>query len=319
MSADIQKQGFVANTRPPSRAGNASAAAEKARKRREIVALLLTTGPGLLWFLVFMVGPLISVFYFSTLNWGDFLAPQQFVGLQNFVQLFQDASFWNAVKISLIQMCITLPLMILCAFLLGYYLSLRPRGYRLLSIICFTPSLLSASARAMMFTGVYSPNGIINSILTAVGLGSWTHIWLAESSTALGTLIAVDLWSGIGFTAVIFAARLSSVPPELYEAADIDGANQWQKIWRITYPITRDFVGVITMLQFLWTLLGSAQNVLLLTQGGPGNTTTTLGYYLYNEAFFTSHLGYSQAVGVVLFILGLLGMLLIRTVFKPSY
>lgn len=299
-------------------AANRTRAHSKRLLWRNRIALGALAGPALLWYTIFMVGPLISMFYLSTLNWNSLLDDSRFTGFKNFTRIFNDPTFLVAVKNSAIQLGFDLPIMIPTAFLLGYFLSLRPRGHRLLNVIFFTPALMSASACAMMFLGIYAPDGIINVLLRSVGLGSWTRLWIADNATALPSIIVVDLWSGIGFTAVLFAARLSGIPKELYEAADIDGASQWDKIWSIAFPMIRDFVGVTTMLQFIW-LLGSAQNVLLITRGGPGNASVTLGFMLYAEAFQAEHLGYSQAVGVVIFVIGLLGMYLIRRAFRPAY
>jgi multiple sugar transport system permease protein len=284
------------------------------------LALAALAGPALFWFLVFMIGPLISMFYLSLLDWRGLLASPSFTGFGNFAYLFTtDPTFPAAVRNTIVHLCVVLPLMLLPAFMLGYFLSMRPPGYRLLGVLFFTPALMSASARAMMFAAMYAPDGIINASLRTFGLGSLARVWLADTSTALGSIIAVDLWSGIGFTGTIFAARLASISSEIYEAADLDGANHWTKLWRIAFPMARDFFGVMTMLQFLWLLLGSAQNVLLLTKGGPGRASTTLGFMLYDEAFVTSRLGYSQAIGVLLFSVSLISMLLIRRTFRQTY
>jgi len=266
-----------------------------------------------------MVGPLASVFYLSTLDWGGILANGNFVGLDNFRRLFRDPVIPVAAANTATQLAVVLPTMILLAFMLGYFLSLRPPGYRILSVIFFTAALFSLPARAMMFVGVYMPNGIVNSFLRAVGLDDWTRVWLADASTAFPAVLVVDLWGGIGFTAVLFASRISGVSHEVYEAAEIDGASHWTKMWRVTFPMILGYVGVLTMLQFLWLLLLSAQNVLLLTKGGPGNSTMTLSYYLYDQAFESSRIGYSQAIGVVLFAIGLIGVTVIRRVLRERY
>jgi multiple sugar transport system permease protein len=289
------------------------------RRRRARVALITFAAPAVLWFAVFMVGPLASVFYLSTLDWGGILADGNFVGLDNFERLFRDPVIPVAARNTATQLAIVLPTMILLAFMLGYFLSLRPPGYRILSVIFFTAALFSLPARAMMFVGVYMPNGIINSFLVAVGLDDWTRAWLADASTAFPAVLVVDLWGGIGFTAVLFASRISGIGHEVYEAAEIDGASHWTKMWRVTFPMILSYVGVLTMLQFLWLLLLSAQNVLLLTKGGPGNSTMTLSYYLYDQAFESSRIGYSQAIGVVLFVIGLVGVIVIRRVLRERY
>lgn len=266
-----------------------------------------------------MIGPLISVFYLGLLEWPSFIYPREFVGIQNYRDLFEDPLFYTALKNSVIQVGVVLPIMIVLAFMLGYFLSLRPPGHRILGVIFFTPALASYPARAMMFLGLYHPDGIVNSLLGVVGLDALTTSWLANGSTALWAVIAIDLWAGIGFTGVLFATRLAGISAEIAEAAQLDGAGHWSRMWRIAWPVIRDFVGVLAMLQFLWLLLASAQNILLLTEGGPGNASMTLAYLLYDQAFVSSQMGYSQAVGVVLFVFGLTGMLLIRRIFRPRY
>jgi multiple sugar transport system permease protein len=285
---------------------------------RDALAVIALTGPALLWYGLFMVVPLVSMFYLGMLEWNSLIAAPRFAGLANFGRVLGDPIFWTAVRNTAVHLVATLPVMIPLAFLLGYFLSRRPPGYRVLSVIFFTPAIVSVSTRAMLFTGIYQQDGILNAFLRAIGLSEFTHTWLADPATALWTIVIVDLWAGIGFTGVIFAAALSAISDDIYEAARLDGASTWTVIWRIAYPMTRQFVGVMLMLQFLWLLLTSAQNVLLLTEGGPGSVSMTLSYLLFDQAFVSTRVGYSQAIGVVLFLVGLAGMFLIRTAFRRA-
>ncbi|HWM36576.1 MAG TPA: sugar ABC transporter permease [Streptomyces sp.] len=275
--------------------------------------------PALLWYALFMIGPIGAIFVISVLSWPGMLARVGFAGLDNYRAVLSDSLFWAAVQNSAIQLAVAVPVMIVGAFMLGYHISTRPRGYQLLRVIVFTPALISASAKAMIFYGLFAPRGMINQVLSAVGMDSLTHTWLADTSTAFGCIIAIDIWAGIGYTATLYAARLSAVPESVYEAAELDGAGHWRRMWGIAFPMVKDYVGVTVMLQFLWTLFTSAQNVLLLTQGGPGNASTNLSFLVYQKAFLQSDLGYSQAAGVLLFVFGLVGMLAIRRVFRQSY
>lgn len=286
------------------------------RRWGEMLAFLVLAGPAFIWFVVFMLRPFTEMFRLSFRDWYGLLRPSEPVGWANYTYMLQDPIFWTAARNSAVHIAVTLPLMIVLAFTLGFFLSLRPRGYRLLSIIFFTPAIISAPVRIMMFLGLYAPDGLINQGLRIIGLDTLTRVWAADKSTALGAVISADLWAGIGFTAVLFAAHLSGISKDIFESAELDGATWWTKLWRIAYPISRGYVGVLAMLQFLWLLLSSAQNVLLLTNGGPGNASTTLAFYLYDQAFVASRLGYSQAIGVVLFVFGLAGMLVIRASFK---
>lgn len=283
------------------------------------LALSVMTAPALAWYLIFMVGPAIAMFVISTLKWPGLLARSQFFALQNYVHMLLDDRFWAALVNTTIHVGVVLVILIPTSFMLGYYLNTRPRGHRILRVLFFTPALLSVSARAMVFFGVFAPGGLLNTFLTSVGLASLATPWLANAHTALGVVIFIDLWGGIGFTAILFAARMTSVSSEVFEAAELDGATHWEKIWQIAFPMIKDYVGVVTMLQFLWTLFYSATTVLLLTKGGPGTASTTLSFMVYQQAFIQSQIGYSQAVGVFLFVLGLTGMLLISRTIRQDF
>lgn len=286
--------------------------------RRRFSPLTLFTGPALLWYLTFMIGPLLAMFVISLFKWPGLIGKRTFIGLDNYSLVLTDPVFYDALENTAIQIAVVVPVMIPLAFMLGYYLQLRPRGHRILSVLFFTPGLISISAKALVFVGVFAPNGLLNAILAMVGLADASRPWLASPGTALWTVIAVDLWSGIGWTAVLFAARLTSVSPEIYEAAGLDGAGHWRRMWLIAFPMCKDFFGVMTMLQFLWTLFTSAALVLLLTRGGPGTSSTTLSYLVYEKAFQQQQVGYSQTVGVLLFAIGLLGMIFIRRLIRQK-
>ncbi|MEU4894834.1 sugar ABC transporter permease [Streptomyces sp. NPDC044780] len=275
--------------------------------------------PALVWYAIFMIGPVAAIFVIAALHWPGMLQPVSFAGLGNVRTVLDDPVFWDAVRNTAVQLAVALPIMIVCAYMLGYYVAQRPPGHRVIRYLLFIPGLISTPAKAMVFYAALSPDGLVNGALQGAGLGSLTDAWLASPSTALACLIALDVWSGIGFTAVLFAARLGSVPDDLGEAAQLDGAGHWRTMWRIHFPVIRDYVGVVTMLQFLWTLFGSAQHVLLLTQGGPGSSSTTLSFLVYQKAFIAADLGYSQTVGVILFLAGLVGLLAIRRAFRQNY
>lgn len=288
-------------------------------KTERRLSLALMTAPALGWYAFFMVLPAISMVVVSFLDWPGLLATSSFTGISNYQKMLADPTFWAAMRNSGIQIVIDLVVMIPVAFVLGYYLTLKPRGHRVLRVLYFTPALLSISARAMVFFGVFAPGGLVNGVLSSIGLGNLATPWLANPASSLAVVIVIDLWGGIGFTAILFAARLSSVSQEVYEAAELDGASHWRKMRSVAMPVIKDYVGVVTMLQFLWILFGSATTVLLLTKGGPGSSSTTLSFMVYQQAFIASNIGYSQAIGVFLFILGLIGMLIINRSIRQNY
>lgn len=282
------------------------------RRVRSRVAFVILVLPAVLWFLGLMIWPLFNMFYLSFFRWNSLLDPKVFIGLANYARMFQDEHFWNGVVNSAIYLAVDMPLALLPGFMLGFFLSRRPPGSRWLRFVFFAPSMLSVAAVNLMFVGIYLPDGILNTLLRQAGLDQLTRVWLADPQTALGAIIAIDVWGSIGFYGILFYASLSNISEELFEAARLDGANIWDLIWRIALPLSRDFFGVAMVLNFVWIIYGSAQNVLILTKGGPGDHSLTLGYYLYNQAFIANRLGYSQAIAVFAFTMGLLGILLIR-------
>jgi multiple sugar transport system permease protein len=283
-------------------------------------SFLLLSAPALVWYLAVMGWPLVNMFYMSLLRWEGLLAPKTFVGLRNYIKLFSDAHFRHALANTTIYLIVAVPGILFTAYAMGFFLAQRHRGYRIFRLICFAPAMLSAAVMAMMFTGIYMPDGLLNGLLQSLGLGSLTRIWLADPQTALPAIIALDFWGGLGYNAVLFFAALTNVPQELYEAARLDGAHPWTVMWKIAFPLTLDFFGIVAILQLLYSLLWTAQTVYLLTKGGPGDSSMILSYYLfYNGIAPSQHLGYSQAIGVVLFAFGLVAMLVIRLLTRRKY
>ncbi|MDR3376778.1 MAG: sugar ABC transporter permease [Ancalomicrobiaceae bacterium] len=286
------------------------------RPRGRQLSVMLLTAPALAWFAAFMVGPLVALFYFSLLDWPSLLAPSRFIGLGNFARMIDDPLIHQAAFNSALQVGIVVPTMLVISFMLGYYLSLMPPGHKVMRAALFTPVLLSASAQAMVFVGVFSPMGLVNATLRWLGLGMFVTPWLSSGGTAMACIIAVGIWSAVSLSTLMFATRIANISPEVMEASELDGCGHWSKMWRIAAPISWEFAGVVGMLQFLWVLFGSATLVLLLTRGGPGNSTATLAFLVYDVSFNRDQVGYGQAVAVVLFIVGVAGMIGIRTLFR---
>lgn len=282
---------------------------------RESLSLALSA-PAAIWFTGFMILPLLSMFYLSFTDWGSLVSEQNFIGFAQYQKVLSDPIFWAAFQNTAFQVAVAVPVMTFAGLMLAYYLNLQPRGVNLLRVLFFTPALMSISAKSMLFLGVFSTDGLLNFGLRSLNLESWATTWLANEDTALNSIIAIDIWSGIGFTAVLLSVRLSGIPQEIFEAAEIDGAGHWRKIWNITYPVMKDYFGGLFMLQFLWTASNSAALVLLLTSGGPGTSTYTLSYLAFSKAFLLQSAGYSQVAAVSLFLFGVIGMLVIRRIFR---
>jgi multiple sugar transport system permease protein len=280
-----------------------------ARRRR--ATFLFLVAPALSWFLAFMLWPLLNMFYISTTSWNALNMPKKFIFLDNYVRMIHDPKMVTASHNTGIYLLVGILGVVPFAFMLGFFLSLRRPGYRVYRTLFFAPAMLSVAALAMIFLGLYRPDGMLNTFLNSVGLSGLTRVWLGNKATALGALIAIDIWGGIGFYSVLFFAALSNLPEELYEAATLDGAGYWTIMWKIAFPLMLDFIGLVVILQFLGILSGAAY-MILLTGGGPGTATFTLGYYLYDQAFLSHRLGYSQTIGVLIFFIGIVVIALIR-------
>jgi multiple sugar transport system permease protein len=210
-----------------------------------------------------MLVPLLSMFALNLFRWNDLFTAPRFTGLDNFGRMLVDPRFAQAVRNTLVQVTVGMLTVIPTAFVLGYFLSLRPRGYRLLAVIFFTPAISSATAKAIIFTGLFQPFGVVNLVLNSLGLQALSHVWLGDPSSALGVIIAVDVWGGIGFYAVLFSAALSNIPSELYESAQLEGAEHLALMRRIALPLTGTSLAS-HHLHLLYLLVWSAQNVLLI-------------------------------------------------------
>ncbi|NYE19020.1 carbohydrate ABC transporter permease [Microbacterium immunditiarum] len=291
----------------------------RGRRRNRDRGLILLAAPSTIWYLIFTIGPLFAMFYIAFLDWEGLAAKPTWAGWANFERMFTDDRILNASVNTAIHLFATLPIMMLLSFMLGYFLNLRLPGHRILRVILFIPALISISALGMLFVAVLGPVGLVNGFLTSAGLPELARAWLADPSTAMICLIVVTIWSGTGFNAILFSARLSGIDEDIYAAADLDGAGHWQKMWGITFPIALDYFGVLTMLQFLWTFFGTAGLILILTQGGPGRATETLSWLVFRFGYEDADVGYSQAIGILLFVVGVIGLLVIRRFLRARY
>ena len=275
--------------------------------------------PSVIWYIIFTIGPLVAMFLIAFMKWGSIAQKPSFNGFNNFNNLWIHPAFGASVGNTIVLMVATIPFTMIVAFMIGYYLNLKPRGHRVLRVLMFAPALISISAISTMFIAVLGPTGLVNGFLESVGLGEFKAAFLADARFAMLSLILVSIWGSMGFNAILFAARLAAIDPDIYEAAELDGANHWTKMWRIAFPIAIDYFGVLTMLSYLGNLFGSAGLILLLTNGGPGTATSTLSWMVYRAAFLDNKIGFSQAIGVLLFVLGVVGLFAIRRVFRQRF
>ena len=198
------------------------------------------------------------------------------------------------------------------------FLQRERRGIAIYRAALFLPVVFSLTATALMWQTLYQPNGMVNGLLSAVGLGGWQHAWLANSSTALYAQIVPALWREIGYVMVLYLAGLKGIDPALYEAAKVDGASAWQQFRNVTLPQLRS-VNAVVVSVIIIDSLRSFDVVWALTQGGPYNSSQLLSTYMYQTAFVNTDFGYGCALAVAIFVLafGVIVSYLIRA-FKES-
>lgn len=258
--------------------------------------------PPLALYGVFVLSPYVQAFYVALTDWQGFSARRRFVGLANFGRLLHDDLFWTGLRHNLVMLVVlpvvTLGLGLLFASLLNVG---RVRGARFYQVVYFFPQVLSIAVIAVLWQFVYTPrSGLLNRLLGT------DQAWLGDPRTALPAVMAVMVWSSVGFYVVLFSAAMQAVPRDIYEAAALDGSSGFTTFFRITLPLLRDTVRVGFVYLAIAALDGFAiVQIMTNGPGGPDNATEVVGLTLYRRAFTDGDFGYATAMGVVLLFLTL--------------
>ena len=259
--------------------------------------------PNFLGFAIFTLGPIGFAFALAFLHW-DGSNPITFAGLSNILRLFSDRNFGIALWNTILYSVLSVPLTIVCALALAMLLNQKLPGRSFFRAAMFFPYVASLVAVAVVWNMLFNPEmGPMNMILYTMGIDPKDlPRWAADKDWAMITVVLFGVWKSMGYYMVIYLAGLQGINPDLYEAASIDGAGSWQKFWYITVPQlgpTTFFVSVMLTIQSFKVF----DQIVLLTQGGPGTSTLVLVYHIYNEAFVSWDLGYSSAVALALFLI----------------
>lgn len=284
---------------------------KKQRKFRAYMVAYSFIAPNFLGFAVFTLGPIAFAFALAFMHW-DGANPIEFAGLDNFFKLFRDKAFIAALWNTIIYTVFSVPLTMACSLGLALLLNKKIFGRNFFRAAMFFPYVASLVAAAVVWNMLFNPEmGPINMLLYTFGMDpNDLPGWAADSDWAMVTIILFGIWKHAGYFMVIYLAGLQGVNHELYEAADLDGANSRQKFWNVTIPQlmpTTFFVSVMLTIQSFKVF----DQVYMITQGGPGTSTLVLVYHIYNEAFISWDLGYSSMVALVLFML-VLGVTLVQ-------
>jgi N-acetylglucosamine transport system permease protein len=270
--------------------------------------------PPLLLYGIFVLSPYAQAFQISTTDWLGFSADANFVGLANFETLLHDGRVWNAIKNNAILLAVVPVVTIGLGLFFATMLNMGGRkgragvtgvrGSSVYRLVYFFPQVLSVVIIALLWAEVYHPtNGLLNGALRAFGLS--TPPWLGDPRTAFWCVLAVMIWSNVGFYVVLFGAAMQAIPRDIYEAVMLDGASRLVTLRRVTIPLLWDTVQVAWIYLSIAALDGFVL-VQQMTDGGPGFSSDVIGLRMYNTAFASeSKFGYASAIGVVMFFLTL--------------
>ena len=263
----------------------------------DAIAAWIFLAPALILLGIFLIWPIAYLFYLSFTTGSLTSTGIHWVGLRNYLRLVLDPDFWqvlgNTLYFTLATVLPSLMIPLGLAVLLNQSLALRG----LLRTAYFIPSITSLVAVGLGFRWLFQTEGFVNVLLSTLGFQPIS--WLGSTTWAMPILILLSSWKQLGFNMVVFLAGLQAIPPSRYEAAELDGANSWQKFWYITLPGLRPTLIFATITTAIFTLR-SFEQVYIITGGGPLNSTNLLVYYIYQQAFALFDFGYAAAATTVL-------------------
>ena len=267
----------------------------KIQSKKSIISYFLVS-PYLVHLILFVSFPVIFSVVLTFHKW-NIISEMQYVGLDNYSRLFQDRLFWKALVNTLTFLIIHIPLQIIIALALAYFLDQKILFKGFFRATFFLPVVISGVVVTMVWQQLYMvDSGLINKLLVSIGLGKVE--WLTNKNIAMISIAIMATWKNVGLYVILFLVGLQSVPRRYYEAADVEGANQWQKFRYITLPAINPTIFMVTIL----STIGGFNLFIepyIMTGGGPLNSTLSAMLYIYKQAFEYFHMGYSATLGII--------------------
>ncbi|SEN31332.1 carbohydrate ABC transporter permease [Lihuaxuella thermophila] len=288
------------------------------RSRGDMITGYLFVMPVVVSLAVFLIGPIFYAFYISFHEF-SFLAPDQakWIGLDNYVKLFQDPRFLKALKNTSFYSLGVVPVQICIALMLALIVDSKIKGKTFFRVVYFLPTVTSTVAVSVMFMYLFKSDGIVNLFLSHLGLP--THDWFGSIKFALPATMMMAIWTTVGQFMVIYLAGLQDIPTDLYEAAEVDGASPWQKFRFVTWPMLRPTTFFVLIMSIIGTFQVFDQvYVISKGEGGPQDATLTVVFYLYRTAFKDFDMGYASAMAFVLFLIILVLTFIQKKFFKEE-
>ena len=299
-------------------------------RRAEVLAGYALIAIPIFLFLVLNIGSILYAVFISFWDWTIGGGGRDVIGFANYERILNDRIFHKAIYNTLTYTAVVVPLQMALGLLLAVIVNAKIRGQTFFRAAFYFPAIASSAAITVLFIFIMSPDGLFNGVRQALGLNvlfetlgfNERYNWLGNERTALGSVMALNIWTTSGTMMLFYLASLQTISHEIYEAAALDGANAWQAFWRITFPLLKPghyFVATVSVIgalqMFDQSLIAGGQN------GDPSYSLMSIVLYLYNAAFRQFNLGYAAAVGVVLFVIIFGATLLQRRLFgsAPSW
>ncbi|HEX2926585.1 MAG TPA: sugar ABC transporter permease [Ruminiclostridium sp.] len=284
----------------------------KRRWNFHLVAILFVL-PALLLYTVLLINPVVQSVKMSFFSWnGIAQSPQIFVGLDNYKELIHSSEFWRALanvgKFLVVGFVLQMPV----AFILSLIITSKIKGIKFFKTIFFIPVILPITAISIMWTFILWPTGgALNSVLQALGMHGLIKDWLGDPNIVAITIPLINLWIAAGLNMIIFSAGIVNIPEDLYEAAEIDGATGFKKVWNITLPLLKETIKIYAVL-CVTGCLKVFDIVYVMTSGGPNGASDVPATLLYYSAFKYQKYGFASSIGTVILVLGLVVSILIN-------
>ncbi len=274
----------------------------RTRKIKKIVIPLIFIAPVLIINILFFCLPFLQSLLMSFFEW-PLLGEKTFIGLENYRELFADEQFRVSLVFTLKYTLMVTPALFLVAFVLALLIDGRFKGVTLFRSIYFSPVVISMTSCSLIWLWIYNDlYGILNYILQKFHIIDESILWMGEAKTSLPAIVFMITWKMAGFSMLIILAAFQSVDIQVYESASIDGASKMKQFFHITLPIIRPQVGLALIMSVIGSVLAFEQ-FLIMTKGGPTETTTTLVHYIYNTSFKYYNFGYGSAMTMILLII----------------
>lgn len=273
----------------------------KRQERRFVFACL---APAVILLIIFIFIPTINVFKMSLYQMGGITNKKTFVGFDNFKDLLTDKNFLQAMQNSiLIIVMVTLCTIVLAIFFAALLQRGHFKGQNFFRVIFYIPNILSIVVIAGIFGAIYDPtSGLLNSFLHAIHLDGLTHKWMAEPGIVIYSIIFALIWQAIGYYMVVYMSSMSSIPPDYYEAASLDGATELKMFMNITLPLIWSNIRTTLTFYIISTINLSFLFIQIMSNGGPNGSTEVFLNYMYKQAYGNGAYGYGMAISVVVFI-----------------